>query len=80
MDPKIRCGALIREAREGLGLSVDAVASQIGVTRSQLYRVEAGSRGCSVPVLIALAEVLSLDLNLLCSNASNRADFPRDVA
>jgi transcriptional regulator with XRE-family HTH domain len=67
MAPKVErektaaCGRRIKAAREARGLSLSALARQVGVTPSYLSEVEHGAKRPSLAVLRRLAAVLNLD-------------------
>lgn len=59
------CGERIRRLRKAHGYTQEQLAEAIGVDRSFLSRVEAGQKGCSVDLFIALAEVFQTSLDHL---------------
>lgn len=52
----------LRVWREHRGLTQEALAAQVGITKSYLSQLEGGKRGGSLPVLRRLATALALDL------------------
>lgn len=57
--------ARTRELRARFGYTQETVAELIGVERSYLSRIENGVKGCSVDILIRLAEVYDVSLDYL---------------
>lgn len=55
----------IQEAREAKGWEIRDLARHVGISRSHVHRIEAGSRYGTLPVLIRIAQTLDLDLNVL---------------
>ena len=56
-------GSKIRAAREVAELRQDDLASRVGTSQSHISQIEAGIKYPSVPLLRAIAQELSLDLN-----------------
>lgn len=52
----------LRVWREHRGLTQEALAAQVGITKSYLSQLEGGKRGGSLPVLRRLATALGVDL------------------
>lgn len=59
---------LIRQAREGKGLSQEALARAAEVSVSTVIRTEGGRLTPTVPTLFALARVLELDLGTVSAS------------
>ena len=64
------CGSRVREAREKLKLSQDQLAAKLqteglGVNQNSVSRIETGKRIVADFELVALAKVLSVDVNWL---------------
>jgi len=57
-------GARVRAAREGLGLTVSALAQQAGITRTTYYRVEAGDGRVSLATYAQVLQLLDLEQSL----------------
>lgn len=57
--------ARLRALRQTLGLSLDQLASQTGVSASTISRIETGKRTISLDVLVPLANALQIDLDSL---------------
>jgi len=55
-----RCGARLRVLRERAGLSVDQVASELGVTRRAVYHWESGASEPKLDYLPLLARLFGL--------------------
>lgn len=57
-------GTRVRAAREGLGLTVSALAQQAGITRTTYYRVEAGDGRVSLATYAQVLQLLDLEQSL----------------
>ena len=57
--------ARIRDLRVCFGYTQETAAELIGVERSYLSRIENGANGCSVDLLIRLAEIYNVSLDYL---------------
>lgn len=55
----------IRNLRESMGYTQEQVAAWVNVDRRHIARVEAGTRGCSLDMLICLAELYDVSLDYL---------------
>lgn len=55
-------GDRLRAARDAAGLTQDALAQQLGLTRAQVSRMEMGNRGPSFDSLIAIRQLLGISL------------------
>jgi uncharacterized protein len=55
-------GALLRQARQGAGLSQVELATRAGVTQSVISAYESGHRQPSLPTLAALIEAAGYEL------------------
>jgi len=58
-------GARIREAREGRGISLSALAREAGVGKATLSQLEAGERNPTIETLYALCRPLGMPLSAL---------------
>ena len=58
-------GAAVREAREVAGLSQQALADAVGLTRTSITNLEQGRQQVPLHVLYALASVLGIPLKSL---------------
>jgi transcriptional regulator with XRE-family HTH domain len=72
MDPA-RFGQLVESARKRKGLTQAELARVVGVQPPQISRIESGSKGVSTETLVAIAEALDIDLNLLKSDPLGEA-------
>ena len=63
------CGKRIRQLRKAHGYTQEGLADQLGIDRSFLSRIEAGTKGCSVDLFIALASVFHTSLDHLILGA-----------
>lgn len=61
----IQLGDRIRIVREGMGLSQDAFAEQIGIGRVHLAKIETGAKGFSLDLLIDIAAYAKVSLDYL---------------
>jgi transcriptional regulator with XRE-family HTH domain len=75
----VRIGARLRAARKGAGYTLEQLASAVGLTKGFLSRVERDETSLSVASLIALCEVMSIDVGSLF-NAPEVALVRRDTA
>lgn len=65
-------GRFIRKARESKGLSVTAVAEQVGINHSHLSRIENGDRNPpKIPTILKLSQVLEIPFNELMEKAGH---------
>ncbi|WP_336662273.1 helix-turn-helix domain-containing protein [Leucobacter sp. USHLN154] len=72
-------GARLREAREGKGMSLRALASSIGVSPSLLSQVETGKTKPSVSTLYSLVSQLDISTDMLLGRESHM-QTPEPVA
>ena len=54
-------GSVVKEARDGAGMSQRELAAAIGVKASHIAYIEAGRRRPSIPLIIPLSKTLGLD-------------------
>lgn len=74
------CGRRIRQLRRSYGYTQEALADLLGIDRSFLSRIEAGTKGCSVDLFIALAEVFHTSLDhLILGTASNEKHLKQEI-
>jgi transcriptional regulator with XRE-family HTH domain len=60
-SPKIAgAGTVIREFREGAGITLPALAEQLGWDKSRLSKYETDQRGLTLDVITEIAEALDL--------------------
>ena len=57
--------ARIRDLREAHGYKQEQVAELLNVDRRHIARIEAGTRGCSLDMLIRLSELYDVSLDYL---------------
>lgn len=57
----IKMGAIIRERRVSLGMSMDVLAQKVGVTYQQIQKYEKGVNSLTVARLIEIAAVLGMN-------------------
>lgn len=60
-------GDAIRAIREALGIRQDALAARVGITKSQLSKVEHSANGASPQVMRKLADELGVALDAITS-------------
>jgi transcriptional regulator with XRE-family HTH domain len=66
----------IRDLREHSGYSQQQVAKLLGIDRSHLSRIESGSTGCSVDILIGVAELYHVSMDyLLLGKHTHMVDY-----
>ncbi|MBQ8528491.1 MAG: helix-turn-helix transcriptional regulator [Clostridia bacterium] len=69
----------LKELRTSKGLSQQALADKIGVSKSSINMYERGEREPSISMLFTLADLFEVDLNYLLgytpSNKSNKSPF-----
>ena len=66
-------GIRLREAREGLGLSQEAVAARARLNTSYLSQIERGKKAPSLDVLVRIAEAVNLSLGELFADGGGAA-------
>src|ERR1044071_5292058 len=69
-------GEALRERRRGNGISVRALASQVGVSPSLVSQIENGKVNPSVDTLVALVTALGLSLDALFLDVPAKAGEP----
>ena len=62
----------LRIAREGLHLSQDYVAKQIGITRTAVVQIEAGNRKVSADELSMFAKLLGISVDELLNGKNTK--------
>jgi len=55
-----RFGALVKGARKDLGLSQDALATEVGISRTAITNIESGRQGTTIEMLYKIAEALEV--------------------
>jgi transcriptional regulator with XRE-family HTH domain len=68
---------LLREAREGRGLSMNMLATQSGLSQSFISMFESGPSNPTIDTLLRIAKVLELDAGEVLSEAIARAGAGR---
>ena len=69
-------GKRLREARTNCGLTQEAAAEKIGITRTALVQIEAGNRSVNTFELVELASLYKADISLLLSEQEVEEDDP----
>jgi transcriptional regulator with XRE-family HTH domain len=79
---KVFAGRKIRLIRTERGLTQAAFAAQLGISTSYLNQLENNQRHITAPVLLALADVFSVDIKDLSGNEDDRllADLSEALA
>lgn len=72
------CGRRIRQLRKTYGYTQEGLADLLGIDRSYLSRIEAGTKGCSVDLFIALADVFHTSLDHLILGADPQEGTLKD--
>lgn len=67
-------GQRIRHYRKACGLSQEALAEEVGISVTHMSHIETGNTKLSLPVLVNIAEALSVQ-RMLCFTTPH--DFPR---
>ncbi len=73
-------GRRIRETRERLGMTGEALAQKIGTDKGTVSRIERGEAGLSVERFQQIADALGLDPATLLAPPKGRRVIPRRVA
>ena len=60
-----QCGERIRQLRIHAGYTQSELASKLNIDRSFLSHVESGKKGCSVDLMVQLANLFSVSLDYL---------------
>ncbi len=75
-----RSGERIRQLRIQYGYTQEKLAGELNIDRSLLSHVEAGKRGCSVDLLIQLADIFDVSLDLLVlDKEKSRSQLKADI-
>jgi transcriptional regulator with XRE-family HTH domain len=84
MNPAVdqpHLGPLLRGLRVQAGWSIQRLATEAGIDRAHVSRIEAGIRPASLTVLRALADALALDIvarnGLLIAGGYQASSWPR---
>ena len=80
MDINARIARQVRELRDGLGYSLDALAERSGVSRSNISLIERGQSSPTASVLDKLAAGLGVTLASLFEESKELAAEPSPVA
>jgi len=72
-------GKAIKVERERRGLSLAQMAEQVGESKSQLHRIEAG-KGFSVEHISWIRHILGIDLNKIVDNYGGDYHGPADIS
>lgn len=80
MDINLLIARRVRELRDAHGLSLDALATRSGVSRSNISLIERGESSPTAAVLDKLASALGVALASLFEDKQAEADAPSPVA
>ncbi len=58
----VRCGSVLRQAREAAGLSIQQLARQAGVDPRYLAGIERGENNVALEILLKIVRALGLTL------------------
>ena len=72
------CGGRIRQLRKTYGYTQEGLADLLGVDRSYLSRIEAGTKGGAVDLFIAFAEGVHTPLDHFILGAAPQEGTPKD--
>lgn len=64
-EERDRIGQELKELRQAVGLSLDAVAQRSGLGASHIHRIETGKYGVGIDVLSAIASVFGKRIELV---------------
>ena len=76
----VQVGQAIRSLRRGQGMSVDALAARVHVSRQQIVRLEAGISGTPLARLHEIAKALGASLNDLLPSETHERPTDQDIA
>lgn len=74
---KLQSGIRIRQARENASMKSIDLAAELGISETQMSRIENGSSGCTVGTLIQIADVLGVSVDFLLSRNIDNAPSPK---
>ena len=63
-----RIGSVIRKTRISRGITIETLASRVGISSKFLYEIEKGSKGFSTKILCGLARELNVSCDYLVGN------------
>lgn len=75
--PPPELGAILRETRQGLGLTLDALAERSGVSKSMVSQLERGLVNPTFAVVWSLTQALGLDIADLDRSGGGRDSLER---
>ena len=67
-------GRRIQEARMRRGITQEAFAEEIDISISYYQKIERGARGCSLDILVLIAEHLNVTTDYLLTGRQSHAD------
>ncbi len=77
---RVKLGMRLREARQYINLSQDAVAQHVGISRTALSQFENGRRKFDALVLKKIAELYKQPVSYFTGEISFAEDAARDIA
>jgi ribosome-binding protein aMBF1 (putative translation factor) len=69
---RIEFGRQLREARNAAGMSQEALSKVVGIDRSDISKIEAGTRNLSLETMARLATAVELDISVLLTPRASR--------
>lgn len=74
-------GQRIRKYRKAYGLSQDQLADKVGISLTHMSHIETGNTKLSLPVLVKLAETLSVqtDMLLFDSQKASKTELSTEI-
>lgn len=67
-----RCGARIRALREDMGISQSEFADVLHITNAHLNRIESGTKGVSLDLLLEISDRFHISLDFLVAGKEPR--------
>lgn len=65
-------GEMIRERRQNLGITLDQLAADLGVTAKTVQRYETGERKVKINTVMEISKILNFDYNKFMADAKQR--------
>lgn len=73
-------GTQVRDYRRSAGMSQEALAEAVGVSRETISGIERGQKFCTFPLLVKTSEILHVNIEDLFATTPRVRKSPRDVA
>ena len=71
-------GQRIKEERNRMGLTQEELALRLNIGYEHMNKIERGKRGCSIDILLNLADILGVSTDYLLTGKRNGDVFIRD--